>query len=186
MAAVCASGFVEAKDRSIPPDGQVGVGAGPRFESFDDRPRPRLVVTEFDREILAVASQPRRVASIRASQVIGIGEDDAVAIILRLFGQPRDASHADRFYQLFIEDRFRPSGSAVAAEGDRAAIRLRGAPHIEHYTPVSKLRSYCFVRIDEFGRAETDDLTRAPRPAVIVAIDDRSHGRPVPIALCSE
>lgn len=70
--------FVEAKDRAVGQDGEVGVGAGAGVEDLVDGPGFAFVVAEFDGKIFAVAIAAGSFLAIGAGKVVGIGEQETV------------------------------------------------------------------------------------------------------------
>ena len=66
QAGVGAAAPVEAEDRALRRDRDVGLHAGAGFEDFVRTPRFRFIIAEFDREILAVAVLARSLLAIGA------------------------------------------------------------------------------------------------------------------------
>ena len=77
-----------------------------------------------------------------------------------------------------------PAGGTVAAYRNPAKSRLRLVANVEHHTPIGKLDWNSFTRIDRMGMGD-HDLSGLPRPAIIVAVDDRDAGGPVRMSTCS-
>src|SRR5436190_16832015 len=108
-----AARFVEAKNRSVFCHGQVAVSAGAQLQYFVHRPSPAFVVSKLERKIFSVAPFAGGFLAVRAIQVMRVRKHDAVLVAKRLFRDPHDARHANRFEQCVIEPRLRPTGPSV-------------------------------------------------------------------------